>query len=395
MTDAEAEDGVELGFPVDSSPDTREEIAKRQLQPWHKPRKQWVRREQWCKQIHQLLGELDLRERAFRYLTLPGEDMLDIRQLHELFESHSRKLRYLGFDTSRKSVGMSVSEQEVKSLPFVDDESRTLDDRFEAIGEQGSVASHHTKRFRSFDAVNLDLCDAVAARRKQPSQSSLSAILALLQLQTDNRTEPWVLFLTTRADREAVNKDVANDFLRILIENIRKYERFRVGLKNSLIFSADAVSQELNSGSGLSDQEFPSAFGVGFCKWLLSCANQTWSVRQVDAAGYRVNRVGSPDMLSLVFRFDRMRQEILDPLGIIPAKRPQRPKQTTKEELNEELEVEFIQRFAEMVDIDVVLHENEHLRQQLIEENADLVSLARYDRDDVVAWGRDNCWQPN
>lgn len=396
MTDAEEEDGVELGFPVDPSPEPREEIVERPLQPWHKPRKQWVRREQWSKHVDVLLRELDLRERAFRYLTLPGQDLLDIRHLHALFRNHQRKLRFLGFDTDRKnSTHTTVSEHEVRSLPFVDPQSEILSDEFEEIAKDGSHAYRRTKHFTSFDAINLDLCDAVASRTRQPIQSPLSAIFKLLQLQTNNRTEPWVLFLTTRADRQAVNKDVATDFVQILMENIQRYERFRVALQNSRIFSAEAVSQEFKSGSGLSVEEFPNAFGVGFCKWLLSCANHTWLVRQVDAAGYRVNSDECPDMLSLVFRFDRMHPEIVDPRGIIRVKRPQKPKQSNNEELKENLEVEFIQRFAELVDIDVELYRDEHLRQQLIEENADLVSLARYDRDRLVAWGSETCWQPN
>jgi hypothetical protein len=151
------------------------------------------------------------------------------------------------------------------------------------------------------------------------------------------------------------------------------------------------VSREIDLGDGLSADEFPNAFGVAFGKWLLSCAKVDWYVTQRNVAGYRVNDSERPDMLSLVFRFEKVPKLIEDPSEVIVRRRTRSPLRQTPEEL----EVAFIEKFATLFDVDTEMHNNPDLREQLIKENAELVSLARYDRQHVLAWGRDNCWQPN
>ena len=55
--------------------------AKAEFQRWHHPRKQYVRiNNQWCAAARQLIGDLHLGQGdPFRYLTLPGNELLDVR----------------------------------------------------------------------------------------------------------------------------------------------------------------------------------------------------------------------------------------------------------------------------------------------------------------------------
>lgn len=391
MTSVEDEDARELGFPVDLVPDRREEVAEQRPQPWHKPRKQWIRREQWSAQIGTLLDDLQLAGREFRYLTLPGEHLFDVRHLHELFAARRVKLKFLGFDTSRKNLGVTVSEHEVRSLPFVHGDSIILGDRFEAIGNQESTAFVTANQFVSFDAVNLDLCDSVASRKTEPNDSSLNAILRLLDLQAQNRTEPWLLFVTTRTGRESVNRRVMSKLFQILHENVTRNDAFRKGLGNTGMFSADSIDGEVRGNVKLVPQEFTNAFGVGFSKWLLSLAQNAWTVQQMTAAGYRVFADEFPDMLSMVFRFDRLPVQVIDPHGIVTRKPPPKRNVPTVPEL----ELGFLETFADLIDLDSLIHGDPDLREQLVQENADLMGRARFDRNRIVAWGREACWKPH
>ena len=391
MSGVEEEDGVKLGFPVELPLEAREQGTTRRLQPWHKPRKHWVRLEHWRPQIHKLLQELDLSERAFRYLTLPGEDLLDIRHIYTLFEAQKKKLRFLGVDSSRNSAAMTVSEQEVRDLEFVDRHSVILGDRFEDICNEDTVAYQRTLSFTSFDAVNLDLCDAVARPKTHPDKSILPAIIRLLQRQRDKRSEPWVLFLTTRADRDSVHKQVATQLVELLDKNISRYVSFRQLLSKTGVFSAESVVQELGSGPALSSKEFTLAFGVGFCKWLLSCADQDWMVKAVSAAGYRVKTMAeSPDMLSIVLRFEKWPRLVTDPNNVVTIK----PHGDHSGPSVEELELDFLNRFAALTDVDRLVFENEELRRRLVEENADLLTRARFDRAIALDFGNNSYWRP-
>ncbi len=84
-------------------PPTPEPAAQKPFQPWHKPRKQFIRLRQWCDEVKALLAELTKARGAapasLSYLTLPGDELLDVRVLHDVCGAQSVRLRYLGFNT--------------------------------------------------------------------------------------------------------------------------------------------------------------------------------------------------------------------------------------------------------------------------------------------------------
>src|SRR5687767_14563357 len=79
-------------------------LPLRHVKPWHKPRKQWIRRNQWLKEMSDLCELLKFRERqTLRYLSLPGEDLLDVRVLRECCVARQLKLKYLGLNDEYSS----------------------------------------------------------------------------------------------------------------------------------------------------------------------------------------------------------------------------------------------------------------------------------------------------
>src|SRR4051794_33064978 len=74
------------------------EPTRKQFMPWHRPRKQFVRREQWWELVRRLYeGRPD--GAPLRYLGLPGVDLIDLRYLHDrVCNPVGRPLRFLGFN---------------------------------------------------------------------------------------------------------------------------------------------------------------------------------------------------------------------------------------------------------------------------------------------------------
>ena len=99
------------------------------FKPWHKPRKQFVRREQLSALLLRLYEQRNPGD-PLCYLGLPGTDLIDLRYLHEqLCRATDRPLRFLGFNTQAQRgnpahVQLTVSLDEVRRLANVDPQSR-------------------------------------------------------------------------------------------------------------------------------------------------------------------------------------------------------------------------------------------------------------------------------
>src|SRR5215467_2181593 len=99
-----------MAFADDSPEKSFEAILRKQPEPraaplktfkaWHRPRKQYVRQFQWAKQIKNLIGMLHFSEdpKVFRYLSLPGNDLLDVRSIREECFSNGVVLKYVGLN---------------------------------------------------------------------------------------------------------------------------------------------------------------------------------------------------------------------------------------------------------------------------------------------------------
>jgi hypothetical protein len=391
-----SEDNGEDLFPQDALPVSSRwnKDVHRQPAPWHKPRKHWIRKEQWGTLAERLLAELSLHDRPFRYLTLPGKYLLDVRHLHEVCERRRIELRFLGFDSSRRDdPEITVSMDEVWRMPFIHKDSQLLADRVETLSNRRSIAFRNLTEFSDFDAINLDLCDSVASREAGASDSALEAIKTLVEIQSQRRRHPWLLFVTTRADRAAVKPSVVKRLFAVLQENLARNESFREKAGRAAFLDERAIASECDGQSTLLDEQFLRAFGVGFAKWLLKLSLRAWQVKLEVNACYRVaDETQVPDMLSLAFRFESVPVPIADPTGLAPTRKAMH---SAKAALSEDDQaVQFIDRFAKLIDLDQRLYDDKDLCEQMIAENADLMSQARFDRERIVDWGRTVCWKP-
>ncbi len=389
MTDA-ADSNAEDLFPLDKISD--DAGHERELKPWHKPRKQWIRANQWAAIVRTLAEDLNLTDRPFKYLTLPGEDMFDIRVLHDVCEQKNTELKFLGFD-SRRRTNVNIAYDEVLRMPFTHKSSHLIEDRVEEICQAESLAEENAKEYCGFDVINLDFCDSVGGREAGTPYTHLEALRKIIRLQTDGRAEPWVLFVTTRCDRNSVKQSVRDSLADLVLGNVSDHETFDRRIKaEPFKLSADEIANERSGLESLDEHGHMFTFAVGLSKWLIRLSMSAWIVKQETTAGYRVSDDAElPDMLSLAFRFERIQPSLIDETGLV---KPRANEPCLKEPEELPLVHVALDQYRDMVDVDWLLHSDDKLCETVVLQNAELMANARYNYNEVVAWSRENVWHP-
>ena len=309
------------------------------------------------------------------------------------FAAHAQvELRYLGFDTDRKDGRTSVAEDQVSRLPGIRRDSDILGDRIQEIANEASMASKRLREFGDFDAINVDLCNCVAAEEAGTNDSIMTSLFTIVEQQTHLRTLPWLIFVTTRTDRPTVEPSVLDRLLGILETNLKRNEAFLARCLERGTMSLDVLRRERETGDGFDEVGFSRAFGIGFGKWLLGLAVDGWKVRQELSVCYRVHSPRDvPDMSSLAFRLERQPTPVLDRTMIARRRgwTPPSPRAT-----EEELAVGILDSFENFIDVDRLLYDDPDLKEEVIQKNARFMASAHFDYGAMVKWGRSNCWKP-
>lgn len=362
----------------------RPQQSKNKFLPWHRPRKQFVRHHQWCREVQKLIAVKAPTEGVLKYLGLPGGDLLDLRHFHSaICEQHRVNLRFLGFNnsakpTSQHHVELNISLDEVKRLNYIDPQSDVLGDDFLLLANQRSIAFQKAKELGPYDIVNLDLCDGFGA--KDPGADSnnyYNAVASLLGLQARN-AHPWLLFLTTRADKPNINIAVLEKLVNIYSSNLAQHEAFRdASREHFALETKEAVEIATENPEGL----LP-IFLIGLSKWIITQALEhepPTSVELCSTYGYRVDRHAEhEDLISLALKFTPTVMPVNDPHGLATqtAIRPNEGKLATK----------ALRRVLNRIDVDKKLNESDSDLANMIDATAQLLSLARYDIDKYREW---------
>ena len=357
---------------------TQPRAAPKEFKPWHKPRKQFVRREQWSALLRRLYQNRGPRD-PLRYLGLPGTDLIDLRYLHEqLCRDNERPLHFLGFNTeaqpnSPAHVELSVSLDEVRRLPNVDKQSDVIHDDFRRIGNSNSIAWARTLHLGPFDVVNIDLCDGLASDPPQDNESIYSALAQLMALQARN-SKPWLLLITTRIGREMFDADAEQQLISHFRENVANCEGFAEACEELLESDVESIDPVTCSEGDLLNLTI-----VAIGKWLSKLV-QSQALSQVELAstqGYRVDPVAAQeDLVSLALRFEPAIVASPDPLSPTPP--PPEDECTIAKDI--------LRRSAKRLDVDTILEQNQDLREELIDETERLLADARYEVAGYRQW---------
>lgn len=357
---------------------------------WHHPRKQWVRVNQWCAAVRSLLNDLGLSENtSFNYLTLPGNELLDIRALHDVFARKKRKLRYLGFNAVGRNTDaqseLSLSRNEVSSLPWIHQFSYVEEDRLETIINAKSPGHSRVIDVGYFHAINFDLCDSIARRDpKDVNGSALGALEAIIQLQVQN-VSPWLLFVTTKIEPGLISDRVKQGFESAISGNIDRSDEFATHFEEAVGIADGDEPKVREQAWATSGDALVRLFATGLGKWLLGLlctAKPPRRLRLLSACIYKSGH--TTNMLSIAFRCDTTPTEVNDRHGIFDGKNQQ-----ADVDVNEiELGVELAQAMRGCFDLDTMLADNPEVAEKLIGQAAKLMSGARYDPDAYSEWAR-------
>lgn len=352
--------------------------------PWHRPRKQYVRHSQWCREIIRMITDTPPAGGILKYLGLPGVDLLDLRHFHSaVCEEKQVELRFLGFNSnarpaSKAQTELNISLDEVLRLPRVNSMSEVIGDNFARVANQNSLAFQKARQLGPYDVINLDLCDGFGAQAPGTLNNSYyDAVRSLLALQS-RTMHPWLLLLTTRADKPNIDDQVLQALLGKYVANLVQCAPFREASREHFnIETAEAVAAAANTPGGL----LP-VFLTGLCKWFVALALEhqpPTSVELCSVFGYRVDKGAEhEDLISLALKFTPTFIPVGDPLGLAnqPAAAPDEGVLATR----------ALKRVAKRIDADKKLANDTVLNETMTAATAHLLGLARYDVEAYKVW---------
>lgn len=356
-------------------------LPERTIMPWHKPRKQWIRRNQWLKKTTELCDRLKLADgRPLRYLSLPGEDLLDIRVIRECCAERGIKLKYLGlnddYSSNEPNTWLHIAWNEVNSLAAIHQDSVVVKDRFEQIAEPQSLASKYVQEYVPFDVINLDLCESISPLKpRQPNYYAALEALANQQIRTRAANEPWLLLITSRVGGPWVFDEDMNKLAKCINTNVEANRDFGVGL-GALVPNGLAITQDpATKWKKIQQPHFLNLFSIGLGKWLLqllASGNPKWGVKLLCSYSYRVC-VQTPDMVSLAFLLEGYPEAPKDKFGLSTG-----AIRTSTTYNEREFAMELLGGIRAIDDLDTRLAKNLKVYESMEKETYDLLLSARY-----------------
>jgi hypothetical protein len=356
----------------------------KKFEPWHKPRKQFVREKQWTALIESLIIERGTSPQSLNYRGLPGDDSLDIRHFHDVICAPKQlQLRFLGFNTNlatghNTKSAVEVSLDEITRLPYIHKKSDLSADDFVAISGE-TIAWDKALEMAPFDVINLDLCDSVAKEKPDVfAENHYNTIHKLMTLQSSSQKRPWLLFLTTRTDEDLVNPVVLRNLKKIYKNNLDCPAFSEKSLSNFAVSDESSLNEYCKKSKG-----FSNIFLLSFSKWILGMGlNQApqSNVEIKDIMGYKVLSDSTSDMYSIALKITPTLSPPIDVGGL--AKR-------RKKGITEcEKAIEMFEMLALQKNVDQVLKTDQSLNIEMMNNTSLLLEKARYDKVEYINWAK-------
>ena len=297
------------------------------LEPWHSPRKQYIREQQWeyyAKRLIETLKERNSFEAGkLKYFSLPGIDHFDVEIVAKAAQDAQLKLEALGFlSEAAKEPARARSQVRAESLikkGLMKDTSVTIPYRIEDIARKDSQAHLEVESRAPFHIINIDACGSIARRSAGGSNRIIDAVHRLVELQLNKMRDPWLLFVTTNAQLDNLSREVRSKLEKAIKLNAEDSEAFKEGAINCLgEGNADDIESAIDCAND--PLKFQLLFSLGFSKWLLrnvECAG--WGVKCLEFYGYSsaaddANQISMP---CLAYEFKPPQITLTDQVGIV------------------------------------------------------------------------------
>ena len=290
--------------------------------PWHRPRKQYLRKYQWNYELVELVIKKRLagtNDQTLRVFGLPSHEYLDLLSMRPLCEEHKLQVVYLGFNNSyTRPAGAAhgpaqpvdlyqelQAQRMIEASSFVHTSSRLVPDFFEAIRQPNSMSLNALKTFQDFDVINLDLCGCVVGAGNEATHT-LEAIAELLRRQCTKRVVPWLFFVTTFASPTEINLSGCKPLIDAIKANADGSADFENDLKAKINLDAAQLLASFTTPGAATPQanDFISVFALAMGKWLaaqLKVANPPSFVSMLPSYCFRHEGITDPQLLSLAY----------------------------------------------------------------------------------------------
>lgn len=367
------------------------------LFPWHKPRKQLVREEQWVHLSRRLIekekgrpglrGEPDDKPEV-RFLTLPGIDYLDVRQIADACRESGCRLTSIGFQEQREGnryvARAKVREQSLVDAKHITGKSYTFPRRFEEIVHPSGQAYRELRSRGPFHIVNIDACGSIAAPTADHENRLIDAIYRVVELQLELKKGRWLLFVNADVRPGSVAEQTLGKLCDAIFHNAEANEEFRNRALPLLDPGGTDIRAAAETAAGEAGVTFLRLFGLGLAKWFLSLArSKNWNMKTHHPFCYSTMPRGdeTPSMACLAFEFLPPPPGLQDPHGVVLA----RPAPGGR---HGDTSIRAAERMEEMANADWRLRNDEPLCARLTETLRDLLEEVGYPPAVLAAIGR-------
>lgn len=385
---------IEMDVPEESFddfalPEETGEIASPEplsFAPWHKPRKQFVRKHQW---VHHANGTIKTLKEAghldanspVRYLTLPGPDLLDVKLMADVCADQNVSLHYTGFcyvrETEAARLRRNTQQFEIDRGTQILPGSGVHISRLEEITRANSEAKTLMERGGPYTIVNIDACEPIANEDGNQTGRLVDAIRTIVDYQLNASRQPWLLYLTTPVQTDSVSADAITALYDQVRQNVAADTVFADELAGRYSGGED-IEQYLVRASQENGHEFVRTITLGVSKWLVHLAEQAnFNVKKLPAVCYSMFRKEPylPNMISTCFLFLPRQFPILDNTGLTPNAQPQTGQTAISDHIR------ALRKSVEIENIDETLADDQELRKKLAAETKTLLGSVGYDVD--------------
>ena len=351
-------------------------IALVKLFPWHRPRKQLVREEQWIRYSRYLIenerGKPAMRElhegkTKIRYLTLPGIDYLDVRQLAALCNEYDCSLISTGFQSGEEGnpyvARAQLREKSLIDAGHITAGSYTFPRRFEDVAHIGGSAYRDLRRRGPFHIVNIDACGSIATPNAGHANRLVDALYRVVELQLELAIGRWLLFITTDVRPGSLSSETLDGLCRAIFENSDMNEAFRTRATPVLAPGQIDIRAAVASATASPGMRFLQLFSLGFAKWLLHLAHEKeWDIKTHHPYCYSTMPDGdaTPSMACLAFEFLPPPPGVDDRFGVSRAEAAPTPNR-------EDTSIRAADKIRDMSNADHRIASNDSLRIRMIE----------------------------
>ena len=357
------------------------------LLPWHRARKQFVRENQWLRFSRELIEREEERpgffqptssSRDVRYLTLPGIDYLDVRQLAQVCRDLGCSLTSTGFQSGAES-NPYVARAQLREKSLIDEghithRSNTFAGQLQDIVHTTSPVYRDLKSRGPFHIINVDACGSVASPTADHERRLIDALYRIVEMQVELMSAPWLLFVTADARPDSIAGPTLQKLCDPIFANADESDEFHEGAVDLLDPDREDVRRAVSAASTTAGTPFLHLVSLGLAKWFLHLVRgKTWEMKTHMPYCYSTMPEGddTPSMVCLAFEFLPPPPGLEDPFGVARAK-------PAKRTVPEDTSLRAIRMVRMMMNADVRMQADQPLRERMIQNLYNLLKEAGY-----------------